>query len=171
MRKIDLLVVVAMVGLGAFWVRPAALKQTTKPTSTSTPLEGPGEDQPALWEVDGATVKDSPEALTARFGKPGRVDRDPSVDQYWFTGSDGGQFHVSYFLKDKTVGISGNVLRRDGKVVVSLNDSADQVRQRLGEPQRMETGKDFVAFQYLGARIYLRDGRVFGVVTEGAGPD
>jgi len=78
---------------------------------------------------------------------------------------------VIYFLQDKTVGISGSVLRRDGELVVSPHDSAEAVRRRLGQPLRMETGKDFVAFQYSGARIYLRDGRVFGVVTEGAGPD
>jgi len=74
--------IVAGIGLGAaLWLRPSAsnpgARATATPSSVPTPLATASQERPALWEVDGATVKDSPEALTARFGKPHRVDRDP----------------------------------------------------------------------------------------------
>ena len=163
MRKIDCLIVLSLIAVGAGYWTQSGLKSTAAatPVRQVTPA-------PSKWQVDGVSLSDTPTTLSARLGPPTRVMRDSDVDQYWFKkGPD--EVHVSYFHAEKSVGISGTCLMRDGVQVAAVNDTGQAVQKVLGEPMRLDKSEDTVAMQYEGARVYVKKGVVTGVVMEGYG--
>lgn len=149
MRKVEVLIILGAIAVGAgVW--------TQKPAAPPPPR----------WQVDGANIYDTPESLERKFGPPQRKQSDKDADQYWFKPD----LKVTYWHDTGNVGISGERLQRNDGSVVAMGDSEAKVRQSLGEPTRTRNTDDFRTINYDYACIYLRNDKVFGVVTDGV-PD
>lgn len=172
MRKAELLVVIAVVALVSLCLgRPSGTSLPTEHSVSSpaqTPIEVPTESaSEPIWTVHGLGVAESTDSLLKRLGEPVKDSLDSEIRSTTFSTSSG-EVKRTEFLRDETAGLSGTILERNGTTVVSVGDTTQEVEQGLGKPMRTGQADDHVTYQYDGARVYFREGLVFGVVAEGA---
>jgi hypothetical protein len=162
----ELLIVIAIVAVVVMATSGWASKETAPvPVATRSPTT----PQTPTWSVNGAKATDSTDSLIEKFGAPVKDTTDEDV-RFTILKTPSGEIRRTEFLADRTAGVSGTILERDGEVVVAEGDTLDQVKERLGEPILIRNPDDTVSYQYDGARIYFRNDIVFGVVIEAAQP-
>jgi hypothetical protein len=170
MRTREFFIVMAIVAVVVTLLnREPAVEGTSKKTEETTSEQtASAEKESPIWTVNGISLSDSDKDIESKLGEPVSDDLQSDTRSTLWKEPDGTQIRRTIFLEEQTLGIMGTVLGRDGETVVSLGTTVSEMRTRLGEPTRVTQGDDHMAYQYEGARIYIRDDAAFGVVIEGS---
>ena len=169
MRSREVLIVLVVVAVIVTLFDPSP-EQGVEPATTPTPLQTAAQESKlSKWTVNGIALSDSVEDISRLEGVPTSDKTDSDIRfTAWQTGE--GRISRTEFHRDETLGIMGTVLRRNGETVVRAGTTVSEMKEQLGEPESIQRENDHTAYQYNGARVYIRDGVAFGVVIEGSLP-
>jgi hypothetical protein len=179
MRKVDIVIVLAVVALGAaaWQQKPVPVKApTAAPTHACTPdamttSSGRWTVLPARYQLAGLSIGMSETEIVARLGQPADKNVQNSESSTWTYASDGAELHLA-MLEGRLIMIGGTgrwALTEGDRSLPGFQSSQAQIEATFGQPDRRDAPPTAWVYTRRPGELtfHFDQGRVSQVVVTG----